>query len=289
MKKVITISTFALLITAICHSSEDEYYIHHDDFLHFERFEHEDAILRSEPPPHPATFPYTYYGGLQDETYWNGTGYYWELRLYTTLGLLARRSDVIGVGVVSSREDDRFTITIDHALVGCTNGAIIVVHEGNDEPEGTGDKNIFWPMNGNRIVVAAYTNDYKYGTWMYWNTPEYPEAPLSIRPQLEIRFLNRSWWPVNRDDGVLFDQFTNVLQAVRFDRNWTNYFELCRNGATNSPSLRVREDSHWDLRRLAKWSTDEQMQFILADPLVDESHKNCLLSTGGWRGRPDIE
>ena len=34
-------------------------------------------------------------------------------------------------------------------------------------------------------------------------------------------FLNRSWWYLERDDGLLLTQFTNVLQAVRFDRNWT--------------------------------------------------------------------
>ena len=295
MKKVLKISTLALLIAGVCHSVEEvEYEIHSDEheLNYFKRFRHTDYILRPrpEPPPHPVTNPTIYYGGLQDDTYWTGTGYYYNLKSYTTLGLLARRSDVIGVGVVSNRQDDRFTLTVDHALVGCTNGAVLVIHEGNDEPEeGIGDKNAFWPVNGSRIVVAAYTNDYESGTRFYWNTPKYPRPPLSIRPQLEIRFLNRSWWPVDRDDGVLFDQFTNVLQAVRFDRNWTNYFYLCRDGATNSPSIRVREDSHWDLRRLAWCSTDEQMQFILADPLVDQSHKNCLLSPGTWRIKPDIE
>ena len=78
---------------------------------------------------------------------------------------------------------------------------------------------------------------------------------------------------------------TNVLQAVRLDRNWTNYYYLCRDGK-KSTSIRVREDSFWDLRRLAKFSTDEQMRFILDDPLVDLKHKRCLLIPN-WRASPD--
>ena len=98
-------------------------------------------------------------------------------------------------------------------------------------------------------------------------------------------YLNRSWWYVDRDEGVLFNQFTNVLQAVRFDRNWTNYYSLCRDGAS-STSNRVREDSFWDMRFLAVVATDERMQIMLADPLVDPKHKQCLLNEG-WRAKPD--
>ena len=270
MKKIMTCASLALIIGSICFSS---------DIPDLERFL-PDSFFPVVPPP------FNSYKGAKDDTYWTNTDYYRNLGGYTTLGLLARRSDVIGVGLVNNCGDTHFTVTVDHALVGCTNGAVIVVHEGCDEPPGSGDKNAYMPTNNSRIVFAVYTNDYGGGGWMYWNSPEYPRTPESIRPQLEMRFLNRSWWPVERDDGVLFTQFTNVLQAVRFDRNWTNYFELCRDGA-NSSSNRVREDSHWDLRRLAMFSTDEQMQFILNDPLVDQSHKDCLL-TPTWRGRPDL-
>jgi hypothetical protein len=113
----------------------------------------------------------------------------------------------------------------------------------------------------------------------FWNYPDYPLE--EIRTNLEMRVYNRSWWYPERDDGVLLTQFTNVIQAVRIEPNWTNFFYLCRDGA-NSPSNRVREDSFWDLRDLASFSTDEQAQFILDDPLVDEKHKECLNSPG-WR------
>ena len=122
---------------------------------------------------------------------------------------------------------------------------------------------------------------------MYWNSPVTPRVPKYVLPQYELHYYNRSWWYPERDDGVLFTQFTNVLQAVRFDRNWTNFFYLCRDGAT-SPSNRVREDSFWDMRHLAAFSTDERAQFILDDPLVDPKHKKCLL-TDRWRSTiPDL-
>ena len=122
---------------------------------------------------------------------------------------------------------------------------------------------------------------------MFWSLPtleiHLPKQNVLTRNQL--RYLNRSWWPVDRDDGVLFNQFTNVLQAVRFDRNWTNFFYLCRDGA-NSPSNRVREDSFWDMRFLAMFATDERAQFMLDDPLVDPVHTEGIF-TGNWRAKPD--
>jgi len=116
---------------------------------------------------------------------------------------------------------------------------------------------------------------------MYWSSPEIPRPPKRVQTNYELRYLNRSWWYPERDDGVLFTQFTNILQAVRFDRNWTNYFELCRDGAT-STSNRVREDSFWDMRLLSAVATPERVQIILDDPLVHISHKTLLLS-GNWK------
>ena len=116
---------------------------------------------------------------------------------------------------------------------------------------------------------------------MYWKHAEIPLQPEYIKKHLSLRYLNRTWWYADRDDGLLLTQFTNVLQAVRFDRNWTNYFYLCRDGA-NSPSNRVREDSFKDLRKFSVFSTDAQAQFILDDPLVDPKHKEMILAPN-WR------
>jgi len=92
---------------------------------------------------------------------------------------------------------------------------------------------------------------------------------------LELRYLNRSWWEVDSDDGLLHAQFTNVLQAVRFDRDWTNYFYLCRDGA-NSTSKRVRIDSELDLWGILFSASLEQKRFIDKEPGLPKKHKDYL-------------
>ena len=105
----------------------------------------------------------------------------------------------------------------------------------------------------------------------------------------QLYYLNRTWWYPERDGGVFFEHFTNVLQAIRFDRNWTNYYHLVRD-AKNSTSTRVREDSFWELWSIARMATDERMQYILDDPLADPVFKQEFkqrLLTPGFRYRPD--
>jgi len=247
-------------------------------------------LAQQLPPPHP----YAYEGprdnffanvGLIDDIY---IGFYLS---WTTLGRLARYSDIIGVGVVSdmqtedAEEESRsfFTVTVDHALVGCTNGQSVMMYTQNDiflEAFFGGrfhDRDRDWPTNQSRIVFSVFTNDYR-GSFdrIYWSHPQIPHKPEYVLDQNTLRYLNRSWWYPERDDGVLFTQFTNVLQTVRFDRNWTNFFYLCRDSA-NSPSNRVREDSFWDLHFLCSGATNEQEQFIRNDPLVDPKHKAMML------------
>jgi len=218
---------------------------------------------------------------------------YYDALYWTTLGPLARYSDIIGVGQVSQLTNGHFVVTVDHALVGCTNGAAILMYgewmglkifeelfEGEDPRTSQLFPLIFYfPTNESRIVFAVTTNDYSWAgspSRMYWNHAEIPEEPGTIHEENRLRYLNRSWWYADRDDGVLLAQFTNVVQAVRIDRNWTNYFYLVRDGV-NSTSNRVREDSHRDL-----WdfcfddTTVEQKQFILADPLIDQNLKDRL-------------
>ena len=238
------------------------------------------------------------YNGPPDNFYWTGTSNYFGFMFRSTLGCLARNSDIIGVGVVSDLQKEGpyitsrhfCTVTVDHALAGCTNGQSIVIYDTPDMEwaggGGSGMKIDYMPTNHSRIVFAVFTNDYVGSFRMYWNSPKIPCPPDEIQTQYELLYLNRSWWYPDRDDGVLFTQFTNVIQAVRFDRNWTNFFHLCRDGA-NSTSNRVREDSYWDMRHLAMFSTSERMQIILDDPLVDESHKFLLLKEG-WKTKiPD--
>ena len=234
------------------------------------------------------------YDGDWDDTYWSDEFDYDTAVRKTQLGSLARYSDIIGVGVVSDKGDGRFTVTVDHTVTGCTNGMSLVVHDGQEFgygwdhfPERTRD--YYMPTNDSRIVFAVYTNDFGGRNNLFWEPPEDFSHPKTINTNYNLRYLNRTWWYPDRDDGELFTHFTNVIQAVRFDPNWTNFFYLCRDGA-NSPSSRVREDSFWDMRYLAYFSTNEEAQFILDDPLVDPKHKMCILKEG-WRQltRPPID
>jgi len=225
----------------------------------------------------------THYDGPKDETVWQSKNmnYYPLATGRTQLGVLAVFSDIIGVGQVSGQKDDHFTVTIDHAIIGCTNGASIVVYHTGlvDEEKFEGDKTAYMPTNHSRIVFAANTNHYN-------DTPIvllHPAAPFPIRkyPQPELPYLNRSWWYADRDDGLLFTQFTNVIQALRPERNWTNYFYVTRDGVL-SASNRVREDSFWEMRGIIQYATPEQKDFIFADPLVHDKHKAYIL----WLNKP---
>ena len=208
----------------------------------------------------------------------------------TTLSMLARNSDIIGVGKVSNKQDTHFTVTVDFALAGCTNGAVIVVYDGleNDDIFPTIERQNYLPANNSRIVFAAYTNDYNDLNMevMHWDYLHFTQTPETILPNPTLRYLNRSWWYLDYDDGVLFTQFTNIIQTVRIEPNWTNYFHLCRDGAF-STSERVKIDSFWDMNFFAAYATPEQKATILADPLVDTTIK-MLLNPDDWIV-PDFE
>ena len=235
------------------------------------------------------------YDGDWDDTYWSETITYDFLSSMTSLGRLARYSDVIGMGVVTNKiiYDEKwgfghFAVIVDYAVAGCTNGMSIIVYDGEEGGGGTASfpqppRDKYMPTNNSRIVFAVYTNDFGFRSNLFWESPEIPVPPNNVLTNYTLRYLNRTWWYAERDDGELFTHFTNIVQAVRFDPNWTNFFYLCRDGA-NSTSARVREDSFWDMRYLAFLTTDEQAQFMLDDPLVDPKHKMCILRDG-WRDK----
>ena len=114
---------------------------------------------------HAQLQPLAGYDGPKDETPWTDSNYYSITMKYTTLGELARFSDIIGVGVITNRNDNHFMIVIDHALVGCTNGATFKVWENPREWKSemitnTRDFTPYIPTNHSRIVFATYTNRY---------------------------------------------------------------------------------------------------------------------------------
>jgi len=240
------------------------------------------------------------YDGILDDTYWSNTSDYWIANLTTRLSQFARYSDVIGIGKVSDMQTvpyttrfghiiprRHFTVTVDDALVGCTNGQPIMVRVNYtdihmDELHDTKISD-YLPTNDSRIVFAVSSNDYgNIRGVMFWNHPAlYFPSPEKVYTEYQLYGLNRSWWPPERDGGELFNHFTNLIHVLRVEHNWTNYYHLMRD-ATNSPSARVREDSFWAMRGLALFASDEEKQFMLDDPLVDSKHKECLL-VPGWR------
>ena len=74
---------------------------------------------------------------------------------------------------------------------------------------------------------------------------------------------------MTRDYGQ-FDHFTNIIQAVRFDRNWTNFYYICRDNLDTPSNAfdRIREDSFYDLCGLIKFADTNQAHFIYNDPLL---------------------
>ena len=134
------------------------------------------------------------------------------------------------------------------------------------------------PKNQSRIVFSLFTNEKYYKNIFYWggHPHGYPITFIAHLPQNEIYRFNHSWWHPEQDFGMVTDYFNNVIQAVRIERNWTNYFHLCRDG-TYSTSERVRKDSYDDLRALVcNASTIEQLEFIKNDPLVDRAIKSHI-------------
>ena len=85
----------------------------------------------------------------------------------------------------------------------------------------------------------------------------------------------RSWWYEDYQDGHPLAYFTNVVHTMRTQRNWTNYYEVCRSGASID-SNRVKEDSFSNLRWLIIHGTDEQLEFMDNDPFFPANNRPFL-------------
>ena len=85
----------------------------------------------------------------------------------------------------------------------------------------------------------------------------------------------RGWFPVNADDGLVLEYMTNVIQTVRTERNWTNFYYVTRSAVT-SASERVSNDSKHDLRSLIQFADPAQLLFMKNDPLFPVELKDLL-------------
>ena len=223
-----------------------------------------------------------------------------------TLGWFAQRADVIaladviedGAGIPDHEffEDGFLRVRVVNAIYGCTNGQELVIRKFDPlkvlrhfwvnvrESDWGYDPNFeYYPTNLSRIVFAATTrypvdkeDDYYY-TWSpkVWRLPPEPEIIVSHtnKPCIFSSY-TRSWWHEDSQEAFPYAQLTNLVHAARVERNWTNYYYICRD-TYNIPNLSARAKKfalHDVLALAGAGSTSEQRDFILNDPLL---HDDC--------------
>jgi len=176
----------------------------------------------------------------------------------TTLGQLANWSDLIAIGRVIKQDWSQVIIHVETALVGCTNNQPIIIKLWPDddplpkrdfyEQEWLKIKNHV-PTNNAFIVFSAYTNETQRGyirpvTWTPNPLQQPDQSEIKTRQDFRWWHEDRSWWYTGRDGGLMLEQYTNVVQNLRIERNWTNYVHLCRDGMLRD-SIRIKEDSYY--------------------------------------------
>ena len=165
------------------------------------------------------------------------------------------------------------------------------------------------PTNHARIVFSVGTNKYdRYSVEAAnWNVlphdiilqgprrdPNQPPPPPLYPPQ-EIPVFRMfcepmAWWNDTPENQPLTTHFSNAVMFVRTERNWTNYYELCRSGLTNT-NTRVRKTSELDMSDLIYSANDAQLQYMLNDPFHPVEFKTprieYLIEDPIWRYPPN--
>jgi len=204
---------------------------------------------------------------------------------------LAKTANAAGIGKIIAAEmpflyrDDRpfgyYDVQVETAFVGCTNGQIIRVYRWRNSDD-------YMPVANSNFVFSVTTND----TWLGlpsvdWKVPhellqgsyiwEEDYVPDDYKPIYLTKHSQRTLWYADDPEGQLWTQhLTNAIHFMRVDLNWTNYYELCRDGFS-STSQRIKEDVEWDLRWLIRSSpTGEHLDFMNNDPLFPELLKPDL-------------
>ena len=253
------------------------------------------AILVGPDPE--SNYPYK---GPSDEAVTDPLYYDSYTRNDTTFGQLAKVSDIIAFGQVVTQDWKSVTIQVEASVVGCTNGQFVTINKwGNDVPEedhrylndnymDSPNWNMYlienYPTNNAQVVFSVYSNYYGWVRGDFdWNGEQSTNMIRYTKSTYRLMAGVRSWWAPSRDEGILTEHFTNVVQAVRIERNWTNYFYACRDGMYKD-SIRVKEDSFYDMRGIIKNANKNQAHFIYNDPLVLPEHKAYLLELKPYIG-----
>ena len=146
-----------------------------------------------------------------------------------------------------------------------------------------------YPTNGSRIVLCVSTNsynvsvfDHKAANWNVlpeavpikrewcWGTPELP-YPDGV-PVFVMDYWLSSWHDTPKNQE-LTTYLTNAVAFLHTDRNWTNYYELCRSGMT-STNTHISKHAKADMINLFYSASNEQFQHMRNDPLLPDAFKN---------------
>ena len=205
-----------------------------------------------------------------------------------TLGFITKWSDAGGVADVIEEGHsveygiDYLKLRVVSANYGCTNGQELIVHKKDmSNPEYPETLTYaYYPTNLSRIVFNVSSNEYNFVPFiLFWREKDYESyddmALIGTTPYYKFVNTTRSWWYLDYQGGEPYTYWTNAVQFVHLEPNWTNYYELARSGAS-SASNRVKADSFVDMASLISRATDEQRQTMLDDPLFPAISRDVL-------------
>ena len=185
-----------------------------------------------------------------------------------------------------------YIIRIEYPIIGCESNQEIRIERGiRDESN--------FPTNNACVVFAAiyYNYDDSGQEVLNWNVlhediPETlhnspPKEPLPENPVYRIYIPQRTWWYLTKETQEQNDYFQNAVKFMRTERNWTNYYELCRSGLTSKVE-RISQDATTDIHRLFRSASDDQIQYmrndlLLPQPIREGVYLNYLIENPDWR------
>ena len=229
----------------------------------------------------------------------------------------------IDVPRYSPEQTGHYIVRVIHPFMGCVSNQEIRVRVENRTPVEEPSLNLlqtnpdeyyeelaswkhymaYYPTNQSCIVFAVETN--RYNRWsaeaVNWNVlpsgvplrgttfppPLVPSPEIPIFKMFDVSY---AWWHDTSENQPITTHFSNAVVFVRTERNWTNYYELCRSGLTNS-NFRIMATSQVDMDNLIYSANDAQLQYMLNDPFHPVEFKTprieYLIESPMWRFPPN--
>lgn len=219
----------------------------------------------------------------------NITGAELDDKLYnntTTIQSLVRGASCVGVGLFinePSPADPFVDIQVQQWLTPALSTNVVRIYELSGRTT-----NWVFPTNV-PIAFFAFTKRQTYRDHAVFFHPEdyTPEYCFSITNDMEMaKFMfpnvDRAWFRVTRDNGLVYAFATNLWNCVRANPNPTNYYELLRDAertVSKEDSWRVKFDAHRGLSWLFNEEPESDLAEKLNDPLLSITKKNTLGNT----------